>query len=327
MNVVVPIKDFAREDEAREGAGPSLGSAREIWADRRRLIERRERYYGPDGSLPRWWVELFDLGVHGLAEAARFLRVDGRGRSNALAPRLEELGLSFSSLPTAFDGYRILQLSDTHLDHLPELSDIAGRMLDGIEVDLVVVTGDIHGHRRAALVESAAPLESALAGVRTRDGRLAVLGNHDPTEMAETLERLGFRVLLNESITLERHNQRLVVTGLDDVHRFYTPAATRTLADAPQGFRVALVHSPEMADHAAAAGYALYLCGHTHGGQICLPSGRPIFSRLRRCKFAVAGEWRSGSMIGYTNRGLGVSGAAMRFNCDAEMAVITLRRT
>jgi hypothetical protein len=165
-----------------------------------------------------------------------------------------------------------------------------------------------------------------LAGVTVRDRRLSILGNHDSTDMAEALERLGFTMLLNNSLVMERHGQRLVITGLDDVHRFYTAAATRALVDAPQGFRIALVHSAEVADHAAEAGYALYLCGHTHGGQIRLPNGRALVSRLRRCHFGADGEWRSGRMIGYTSRGLGISGAPLRFNCPGEMTVITLRR-
>jgi predicted MPP superfamily phosphohydrolase len=171
-----------------------------------------------------------------------------------------------------------------------------------------------------------APLAELVAEIVVRDRRLAVLGNHDPTDMAEALEGLGFTMLLNHSMELERRGQRMVVTGLDDVHRFYTPAARRALAEAPPGFRIALVHSAEMADHAEAAGYALYLCGHTHGGQIRLPNGRSIFTRLRRCRFGAEGEWRTGRMIGYTSRGLGISGAPLRFNCPGEMSIITLRR-
>jgi hypothetical protein len=116
------------------------------------------------------------------------------------------------------------------------------------------------------------------------------------------------------------------LTGLDDVHRFYTPAAKQALYDAPAGFRVALVHSAEIADHAAAAGFDLYLCGHTHGGQICLPNGRAVFTRLRRCHFGARGEWRAGAMIGYTSNGLGVGEVPLRFNCRGEIAVVTLRR-
>jgi predicted MPP superfamily phosphohydrolase len=159
------------------------------------------------------------------------------------------------------------------------------------------------------------------------DRRLAVLGNHDPTDMAGELEKLGFEVLLNSSTILKRGNEQIVVTGLDDVHRFFTPDALSALLEAPEGFRITLVHSAEVADHAAAAGYALYISGHTHGGQICLPGGRPIVTHLRRCRHAAVGTWNEGRMIGYTSRGLGVGNVPLRFNCPGEVSVITLRRS
>jgi hypothetical protein len=132
--------------------------------------------------------------------------------------------------------------------------------------------------------------------------------------------------LINRSVTLTRKDQRIVVTGLDDVHRFFTPDALRAL-ETTEGFRIALVHSAEVADYAAATGYALYLSGHTHGGQICLPRGRPIVTRLRRCRHARTGTWSEGKMIGYTSCGLGVGDVPLRFNCRGEVTVITLRRS
>jgi len=229
-------------------------------------------------------------------------------------------------LPKSFDGYRILHLSDTHLDCLPELATVASRLLAGIEVDLLALTGDIHGHHRAPLLASIGPLAELVNGVRVKDRRMAVLGNHDPIDMADALEELGFKVLLNESTVLARGDEHIVLTGLDDVHRFFTPNALGALARAPEGFRIALVHSGEVADHASKAGYSLYLCGHTHGGQICLPGGRPIITHLRRCRYASVGLWRERNMVGYTSRGLGVGDIPLRFNCRGEISIITLRQ-
>ena len=81
------------------------------------------------------------------------------------------------------------------------------------------------------------------------------------------------------------------------------------------------------ADHASAVGCALYLCGHTHGGQICLPGGRPVFTQLVRCRHGASGVWRQADMVGHTSTGLGVSPPILRFNCRGGAAVITLRRT
>ena len=255
----------------------------------------------------------------------RLLGLYKRGRRNALMPQFVELDLTFASLPAAFDGYRILHVTDTHLDALPELAAVAARMIAGLEVDLLALTGDVLANPKAPPQMAATPLVDLLAGLVVRDHRLAVLGNHDPAIVADTLEEIGFEVLLNQSISLARQGECIVITGLDDVHCFYTDAARTALFDRGGEFRIALVHSPEIADHAAEAGIALYLCGHTHGGQICLPGGRALLTRLTRCRHAASGIWRHGSMAGYTSRGLGASWPPLRYNCPGELTLITLR--
>jgi predicted MPP superfamily phosphohydrolase len=300
---------------------------RSAWATARAQIERGAYSVGPAGRRPRWRNKAFGAALYVFDWGAWLAGLRGRGRANALAPHLVELDLFFPDLPAAFDSYRILQLSDTHLDLLPELAIVGREMLAGLEVDLLALTGDILGLHGAVLASAIRPLEHLLKGLVVRDRRLAVLGNHDPAAMAEALEAIGFEVLLNQSTALVRHGERIVVTGLDDVHHFYTEAARAALYDGGgTDFRIALIHSPEMADYAAEAGIALYLCGHTHGGQVCLPGGRPLVTRLTRCGHAASGLWSHGSMQGYTSRGLGTSWPPLRYNCRAEMTVITLRR-
>jgi hypothetical protein len=304
----------------------SAGSAREVWAERRRVLERSGHSSNPEGYHGGWQGHALQGAAFAFAWAARVTGIHARGRRNALSPGVVEREFAFPDLPAVFEGYRILQISDPHFDCLPELARIARRLVRGLDIDLVAITGDIHGSPRAPLARSTLPLADLLAGIKVRDRVVAVLGNHDPARMADALEHVGITALINESAVIERGSDRLVVTGLDDVHRFYTPAAKRALREAPAGFRIVLVHSAEIADHAAAAGFALYLCGHTHGGQICLPNGRWLFTGLRRCRFGARGEWRAGAMIGYTSNGLGVGEVPLRFNCPGEIAVITLRR-
>jgi uncharacterized protein len=296
------------------------------WATRRRAIEDSRYLVSRAGPYGRWRNLAFRVVVTVLDGTLCLTPVYARGRRNALDLKMVELELALPGLPPAFDGYSILQLSDTHLDHFPELAAAARTLLEGVEVDMLAVTGDVHGHPRAPIERSVALLMEALAGVRVRGPRLAVLGNHDPASMAGLLERAGFDVLVNRSIVLRRADDSLRVTGLDDVHSFYTEAALAALDSHDGEFRIALVHSAEVADDADAAGYALYLCGHTHGGQICLPGGRPLVTHLKRCRHAASGLWRQGRMAGYTSRGLGVSDLPLRFNTRGEVVVITLRR-
>src|SRR5438477_4821574 len=300
---------------------------RQIWAERRRHMEKQGVQFGPDGPRPLWRNKAFSAALKIVYTGARLLRLDERGRRNALDIELVTRTVSFPDLPLAFDGYRILHLSDTHLDCLPEIAVVGARLLADIEVDLLVLTGDIHGNQDAPLSASTRPLLQLLNAIRVKDRRLAILGNHDPADMAEALEDLGFDVLLNQSTVLVRGNQQIVLTGLDDVHRFFTRDALEAFLQAPEGFRIALVHSAEVADYAAAAGCALYLCGHTHGGQICLPGGRPVITHLLRCRHASVGAWGEGNMVGYTSRGLGVGDIPLRFNSRGEISIITLRQS
>jgi predicted MPP superfamily phosphohydrolase len=211
---------------------------------------------------------------------------------------------------------------------LPELGAVAAELLAGVVVDLIALTGDVMAAHDAKPAAATGPLARLLSNVVVHDRRLAVLGNHDAVAVADALRELGFEVLINQSRLLERNGEHVVVTGLDDVHCFYTEAAHAALLEAVgSDFRIALVHSPEMADHAASAGVSLYLCGHTHGGQICLPNGRWLLTRLTRCRHAGRGLWREGPMTGYTSRGLGVSEPTLRFNCPGEMTLLTLRRS
>ncbi len=312
---------------ATDAIGEQDFASRQIWAARRGRMEVQNTQFGPEGPRSLWRSRLFSAGLAMFYAGARLLRLDRRGRRNALDIQLVARSISFPDLPRAFDGYRILHLSDTHLDCLPELAAVASRLITGIEVDLLVLTGDIHGRQRVPLADSTSPLAELIGVVRVKDRHLAILGNHDPAAMAEALEGLGFKVLINESTVLSRGGEHIVVTGLDDVHRFFTSEALAALSRAAEGFRIALIHSAEVADYAAAAGYDLYLCGHTHGGQISLPSGRPIITHLLRCGYGSVGLWRDGNMIGYTNNGLGVGDIPLRFNSRGEISIITLRRS
>jgi uncharacterized protein len=190
-----------------------------------------------------------------------------------------------------------------------------------------VLTGDYLWNVGGPFAHVLPGLERIAAAARPALGTLATLGNHDPHDMVEPMERIGLRVLLNETIALERDGERLLVSGLDDVSNFYTEEAARTLRQSAAGFKLALVHSPELAPVAAAAGYALYLCGHTHGGQVCLPNGQPIATGTTKTpRVRALGQWHIGEMVGYTGRGAGTSRLPVRFFSRGEAALITLRR-
>jgi predicted MPP superfamily phosphohydrolase len=99
------------------------------------------------------------------------------------------------------------------------------------------------------------------------------------------------------------------------------------LEAAADDFTIALVHSPELADAAAQAGVALYLTGHTHAGQVCLPGGIPLVRHLRAGRHLYRGHWHHRGMQGITNAGAGTSGIPVRFFTESEILALRLRRT
>lgn len=292
---------------------------------RRAIMEARDEKQTPFGPRPRRWKQLKRL----LAVLHGPLWMTGlyaRGRRNALDIRLRAFELAHDDLPAAFDGYRLLHITDPHFDSLPGTAERIADLIRPCPADLLVMTGDyrrrVHGPHEH--IEPA--LATVLEAARASDGALAILGNHDTVAMVPSFEQLGVRVLANETITLRRGAEALHLTGFDDVHYYYTPAADAAAAAAPAGFKIALVHSPEFALHAADAGYGLYICGHTHGGQICLPGGRPILTASAFGRRFATGFWHHGRMVGYTSRGAGASGLPVRFFSRGEVSVITLRR-
>ena len=302
-----------------------VGLAREDWRRQRRRMEAADEKHTPRAvENRRHWVAfgrllaLFGAGL-------RFFGLYQRGVRNALDIKLKRIELKFENLPSEFDGFRILQLSDPHVDFLAGPFDTALELISSEQVDLCVLTGDYRKRVSGPFEHILPTFQKLMARSRARNGVYAILGNHDCADMAEAFENLGIDMLINETRSLQRGEAQIHVTGTDDVHYYYTDAARAALETAPDGFKIALIHSAELAEVAANAGFSLYLAGHTHGGQVCLPGGMPIITHMSCHRRYASGLWRHGSMTGYTTTGIGVSGLPVRFNTHGEVVLFTLR--
>jgi predicted MPP superfamily phosphohydrolase len=300
---------------------------RAAWLEQRRALERQQKRSTPDGPRRKTGTP------EPIQAAIRFgLKLAGlwpRCVANGIDVELRTLSLDLPRLPSSFDGYRILHVADPHFDAAPGVTDAIVRSVAGVEADMCVFTGDFRAADEGPFTQTdiLEPIAAIIGTIRAPDGCLATLGNHDSADMVPALEQLGLRVLLNEAWRLQRRSETLTVTGVDDVHRFFTPAALAALAAHDRRtFGVILAHSPELAGEAAAAGHLLYLCGHTHGGQLCLPGGWPVVTHLSRHKDLYAGLWRYGELTGYTSRGAGLSTLPIRLNCRPEVTLLVLRR-
>ena len=311
-------------EDALSDAAP--GARRAVWAERRGHMEKHHEKRTPDGRHRKRKWRLFRFLIRRFGMLLWCCGLYRRGVRNALNIGLNRIEVEFDNLPDAFDGYTILHLSDLHCDGLDALEERLIALVQGFAVDVMVLTGDYRYRVTGSFAKAIPPLEALRRAVTVRDGALATLGNHDSIDMVEPLEQAGFRVLANETVSLRRGGSEIHLIGIDDVHYYFTQQAVHALRDAPAGFRIALVHSPEFAEQAAAADVSLYLTGHTHGGQICLPGALPILTNSVGRRSHARGVWRCGGMAGYTSTGVGVSGLPVRYNSRGEVALITLRK-
>ena len=299
---------------------------REQWAVRRRYMEAHNEKRLPDGRRRMRRFPLFKFLVKRLGTLLKASGVYQRGLRNAIDVKLNRMEVDFEDLPEAFDGYTILHLTDLHVDGLPDGMGHLTALLKDVPVDACVLTGDYRFNIRGPFDAILPPMDELIQAISARDGVFGILGNHDSVEMVEPFEKLGIRMLINETLSLTRGGEKIHLTGIDDVHYYYTVRALEALRATPEGFNIALVHSPEIVEQAASAGISLYLTGHTHGGQICLPGGLPIITNIAGKRAFSTGAWRCGAMMGYTSPGAGISGLPVRYFSKSEAALITLRR-
>jgi uncharacterized protein len=249
----------------------------------------------------------------------------GLGNKQFLDIQLESHEWHFPDLPSSFDGYRILQLSDLHLDLDTRLTPRIIDAISDLEYDICVLTGDF----RAA---SSGPHDTVIEEMAKvvpfiKTPCFAIMGNHDFLEQVPELEEMGINFLLNENVELQmEESDPIYLVGIDDSSFYETENFDRAIGDiSDEGFKILLAHSPDVFRRASSLGFALQLSGHTHGGQICLPGGIPVM-RICRCPGAmIAGRWEHHGLQGYTSRGTGSCGVAVRFFCPPEVTVHTLR--
>lgn len=252
------------------------------------------------------------------------LKVTGlywRGRRNADNVRVRHHRVKLPNLPPAFNGFTILHLSDLHVDiSLGAMGCLIKRLEEGIHYDICVLTGDFRGN-------TFGPFQCTLEGLarvraHLKDPIYGVLGNHDTVCMVPGMEDMGIRMLLNESETLVRGNQRIHLAGIDDAHYYRVDniekAASQFDHDA---FSILLSHTPEIYRQAAHAGFNLMLSGHTHGGQICLPGSIPITLDSVLPRRMGSGSWTYHDMVGYTSVGAGSVVVPVRLNCLPEITL------
>ena len=241
-------------------------------------------------------------------------------------------------LSEAFDGFRIAQLSDIHLDEFTEpffVRDAVNRV-NSLNPDMVILTGDYvtYGSFSNTFAQGSEWQCANLLKELKCPLRNAALGNHDirvgREKVTEALTSNGIPVLDNAYLPIERNGSRFWLSAVDDPVEGVPepdkaiPESIRFIANEPI---VLLCHAPDWANdlfhHPAGPAVSLMFSGHTHGGQIRFPIVGPLdlppFGRRY-----VEGWFRLNNLLFHVNRGLGTVGLPFRLDCPPEISLITL---
>lgn len=257
-----------------------------------------------------------------IRNSLRLSFLHGRGKRNARKIQLRKNTFQLENLPPSFEGYTVLHLSDLHLDIATDMPEVLGKAVRDLEYDLCVITGDLRARTYGdsdSAVQAMHEFREYLTGPV-----YAVLGNHDSIMMVPALEQMDIKVLLNEAIPLSKGNAAIYLAGIDDPHYFRADNLERASEQIPdEAVTILLAHSPEIYRHAAFTDFDVMLCGHTHGGQICLPGGISVMYNANCPRYMCKGAWRYHNLQGYTSVGAGSCVVDVRFNCPPE---VTLHR-
>ena len=236
--------------------------------------------------------------------------------------------LKLPHLASEFNDYRIVQISDIHVDkqtkkrHLNHIF----RLVNQQKPDLIAITGDFITRRQTKFIPK---LKATLGQLSASDKIVGVLGNHDywadANKVIKVLEETNVLNLDNKVYTVKRNNSVLHIAGVDDVW-VGKDRLDLVLQQLPQeGAAILLAHEPDFADRSALSHrFDLQLSGHSHAGQIRLPFVKPPkLPGLGRKYYD--GLYKVEEMFQYTNRGLGMTGLHLRFSSRPEITVFILK--
>ena len=238
---------------------------------------------------------------------------------------IEHHRIQLNRLPKAFDGFRIVQLSDIH--HGPfssrEQIEQAVETANRLQPDIIALTGDYISKER----HYAAPCAEMLGRLKARFGVYAVLGNHDHWVDAALITDLfraeGIAVLINEGMHFEKDGDAFWLAGVDDTMVGLEDLSLALAGARRDGMKLVLAHNPIVLRRAARASVDLVLSGHTHGGQVAIRGERSTLRGAR--KRLLKGLGRLGNTQIYVNRGLGTVVLPIRYGCPPEISLLELR--
>ncbi len=260
--------------------------------------------------------------------------------------RVHRHTLYFDDLPEAFDGFTITQLSDIHSGSF----DNAEAVQRGIDLanaqksDLFVFTGDLVNN----VATEIEPYMHRFSQLKAPYGQYSILGNHDYGDyvqweseeakaanldkLKEHHKALGFKLMLDENIPIEKDEQKIVLIGVQNWGRGFIQLGD--LDEALAGvkhddFKVLLSHDPTHWEEKVRyhpSHIHLTLSGHTHGAQFGVETDKFRWSPVKYRYLDWAGLAQENNRFLYVNRGFGFLAFSGRLGIWPEITVIELKR-
>lgn len=248
---------------------------------------------------------------------------------------LTELDVEVEGLPAGSPPIRLLHITDLHVERLAEREEAVLALAKETRPDAILITGDYVNLSYNGNAETHADVRDLLRRLEAPYGVYATLGS-PPVDLREYVpglfEDVPVRLLRDEGVTLDfGDGRRLALLGVDCTHHLDEDGATlaRLAREGPDDVpRILLYHSPELMRQAAEHGLDVYLCGHTHGGQVRLPGYGAVITSSQLGKAYVMGHYRRGRTHLYVSRGIGFEGLSaprVRFLAPPEVTLVTLR--
>ena len=247
-------------------------------------------------------------------------------------PLVTRRTLYFADLPPAFDGLRLLHLSDVHAGiHMErEKMQAIVAQANALGADVILHTGDMIDISPSYIPDYV----RAFRDLRAPLGVITTIGNHDyytgERAVIGGVRDTGSTFLRNQVHVIERGGAALALLGIDDPQNWMhddpqTAVVDLTLRQAPpEAFKILLSHRPGAFDTAAPRGIPLTLAGHIHGGQFAIPIVG-ISAGALITKYVMGLFERNGCQL-YVSRGIGVVGVPIRVFAPPEIALLELRR-
>lgn len=244
---------------------------------------------------------------------------------------LVNVNVKINDLPFTFHNYRIINLTDIHLGQWisPEYLNGVADYVNSLNPDMITLTGDYVSYILEGYEDD---LLDSFKKLKAKDGKYAVLGNHDhwagAEEIRKILKKSNIVDLSNDVFTIEKDGEKLNISGVDSL-TVGADDLDKVLEKLPNdGASILLVHEPDFAKISSKTNrFDLQMSGHSHGGQLVIPG---VKTTPFRCSYSIkypVGAYKVKNMIQYTSKGLGTNSFWIRVNCKPEITQFYLKTT